>query len=83
MEGAGLHRHGDDLKEIFLTSIRVRFLIEKQGDKDAVRNMIRSNKKSLMVVMKGGFCYGGNSFEDLKQGGAEQRHVKVWQENCY
>lgn len=50
--------HGDDLPDIFSRSTRVRFLIERQSDADAVRSIIRSSKDRFMIVMRGEFCFG-------------------------
>ena len=58
MRGAGWCVHGDELLEAFLIFAWVRFLIERQSDKDAFRNKIRSSKKRFMMVIRGGFCIG-------------------------
>ena len=53
-----LHLHGDELSDIFSTFARVRFLIERQNDADAVRSIIRNSKDRFMIVMRGEFCFG-------------------------
>ena len=58
MEGVGSHVHGDDMPELFvLSAARVRLLVERQGDEDAVRGMIRGSRNSFMVVMRVKFCF--------------------------
>ena len=58
MEEGGSHVHGDDMPEFFVLSApRVRLLVERQGDEDAVRGMIRRSRNSFMVVMRVQFCF--------------------------
>ena len=54
--------HSDDLLDSFSIFARVRFLIERQRDKDAVRSMIRSSKNRFTMVVRGGVCLGENGF---------------------
>ena len=67
MEGVGVNVYGDEL----LISACVRFLGERQSDEDAVGSSIRKCKRGLMVMMRGVFCFGENSFKRLEQGRAK------------
>ena len=68
---AGLHVHGDDLSDVFSSSIAVRFSVDRESDADAVRIIIRSSKDGLMMVIRGESWFGHNSFWGLKERRAE------------
>ena len=49
--------HDEDLSDVFSRSTAVGFLVERQGDADAVRIITRSSKDRFMTVIRGDFCF--------------------------
>ena len=62
-----LHVHDDNLSDVSSRSTPVRFLVDRGSDADAVRIMIKSTKDRFMMVIRGEFWFGDNSFWGLKE----------------